>query len=56
MGITYRLSISEIIGREGYEVRKSPAGKLIIRGKGISAWMTWSEFRSQFKNGGLLSI
>jgi len=51
MGVTYRLSISEMIEREGYEVRKSPAGKLIIRGKGITAWMTWCEFRSQYKKG-----
>ena len=56
MGITYRLSISEIIEREGYEVRKSPVGKSIIRSKGITAWMAWSESKSQFKNGGLLSI
>ena len=51
MGVTYRLSISEMIEREGYEVRRSPAGALIVRGKDVAAWVSWTTFRQQFIKG-----
>jgi hypothetical protein len=39
----------EVLQESGYEVRKSPAGGLIIRGNNYKDWTTWTEFRKQYK-------
>ena len=39
----------EVLQESGYEVRKSPAGVLIIRGNNYKDWTSWVEFRKQYK-------
>lgn len=42
-------ALVNVLKEDGYEVKRSQSGGLIIKGNGITDWMHWREFRNAYK-------
>ena len=42
-------ALVSVLKEDGYEVKRSPSGGLIIKGNGVADWVSWREFRNAYK-------